>query len=177
MGFPYNKDHSILGSILGSPYLGKLPNQGFQCLVSRIYFRTLNDTFLGNLHADHQPTHGVWVCFAKLCQCSGSRILTKYCPSRSYCCQWVGPLASIGIPHPHTWGRLVCKQVREASNLLFQLISEPQVTQLWGHALQSPFQMRKVGRGRLLVCQLESQSPCRERSNAPTPRVYSKRFA
>ena len=25
MGGPYNKDYSILGSILGSPYLGKLP--------------------------------------------------------------------------------------------------------------------------------------------------------
>ena len=26
MGGPYNKDYSILGSILGSSYLGKLPN-------------------------------------------------------------------------------------------------------------------------------------------------------
>ena len=25
LGVPYNKDYSILGSILGSPYLGKLP--------------------------------------------------------------------------------------------------------------------------------------------------------
>ena len=25
-GGPYNKDYNILGSILGSPYLGKLPN-------------------------------------------------------------------------------------------------------------------------------------------------------
>ena len=25
-GGPHNKDYSILGSILGSPYLGKLPN-------------------------------------------------------------------------------------------------------------------------------------------------------
>ena len=24
---PYNKDYSILGSILGSPYFGKLPNE------------------------------------------------------------------------------------------------------------------------------------------------------
>ena len=27
MGGPYSKDYSILGSILGSPYLGKLPAQ------------------------------------------------------------------------------------------------------------------------------------------------------
>ena len=26
-GGPYNKDYSILGSILGSPYFGKLPDQ------------------------------------------------------------------------------------------------------------------------------------------------------
>ena len=26
LGGPHNKDYSILGSILGSPYLGKLPN-------------------------------------------------------------------------------------------------------------------------------------------------------
>ena len=26
---PHNKDYSILGSILGSPYLGKLPYVGF----------------------------------------------------------------------------------------------------------------------------------------------------
>ena len=28
-GDPYNKDYSILGSILGSPYFGKLPNVGY----------------------------------------------------------------------------------------------------------------------------------------------------
>ena len=27
-GGPYNKDYSILGSILGSPYCGKLPYRG-----------------------------------------------------------------------------------------------------------------------------------------------------
>ena len=26
-GGPYNKDYSILGSILGSPYFGKVPNE------------------------------------------------------------------------------------------------------------------------------------------------------
>ena len=28
-GGPYNKDYSILGSILGSPYFGKLPYRGY----------------------------------------------------------------------------------------------------------------------------------------------------
>ena len=28
LGGPYNKDHSIWGSILGSPYLGRLPFTG-----------------------------------------------------------------------------------------------------------------------------------------------------
>ena len=26
LGSPHNKDHSMLGSILGSPYFGKLPH-------------------------------------------------------------------------------------------------------------------------------------------------------
>ena len=30
-GGPYQKDYSILGSILGSPYFGKLPYRGLGC--------------------------------------------------------------------------------------------------------------------------------------------------
>ena len=44
LGGPHNKDHSILGSILGSPYFGKLSSLGvsrggFAALIGCIGFR------------------------------------------------------------------------------------------------------------------------------------------
>ena len=36
-GGPYNKDHSILGSISGSPYFGKLPNVASEDLNTAYY--------------------------------------------------------------------------------------------------------------------------------------------
>ena len=43
LGGPYNKDYSILGSILGSPYLGKLPYKRYRGW-SRAYVRMRRDT-------------------------------------------------------------------------------------------------------------------------------------
>ena len=37
-GGPNNKDYSILGSILGSPYFGKLPYWGFELGENRQLF-------------------------------------------------------------------------------------------------------------------------------------------
>ena len=45
-GGPYNKDYGILGSILGSPYVGKLPYEGY---IGGLYgnFGVLNPKLLG----------------------------------------------------------------------------------------------------------------------------------
>ena len=34
---PYNKEYSILGSILGSPYVGKLPYTPYEAIKSSFY--------------------------------------------------------------------------------------------------------------------------------------------
>ena len=36
LGVPYNKDYSILGPILGSPYLGKLPYRSYTYIGCRV---------------------------------------------------------------------------------------------------------------------------------------------
>ena len=46
-GDPYNKDYSILGSILGSPYFGKLPCSCGRSLVS-------SSGLLGSFHFFHK---------------------------------------------------------------------------------------------------------------------------
>ena len=48
-GGPYDKDYTILGSILGSPYFGKLP-----CLTSLVTSRTATS---GMLKCDSLCTH------------------------------------------------------------------------------------------------------------------------
>ena len=55
-GGPCNKDYSILGSILGSPYFGKLPNQ----VIAIIYHDMVtNFKFLNRNPANRIPLQDV----------------------------------------------------------------------------------------------------------------------
>ena len=53
-GGPYNKDYSILGSILGSPYFGKLP-----CRISDSEGRSVG------MDGDPNVGHNLWPLFAR----------------------------------------------------------------------------------------------------------------
>ena len=51
-GGPHNKDYSILGSILGSPYLGKLPCKS-KCSSSKVVFVYLQKRSFMRLASPH----------------------------------------------------------------------------------------------------------------------------